>query len=303
MSAEALRLDGREVATYVWQPEAPASSSPRPFLHPVRTLAGRTVSHPHQFGIGVAFPDIHGVNFWGTRTFVSGHGPAWLDNHGSQRHERWERRGGGELAHSLRRLGPDERMLLRERRVIGWERVSGSVWSLSMRSRLANVTDRPLEVRSPAAGGRVGAGYGGFFWRGPAMSGATVLSPAGTGVEQVHGQSAEWVAVAVADWTVVFAPGDAGTARDRWFVRARDYLGVGSSVAWDAPLVLQPGEEIVRHVVALIADGALNADSAAELVAQSGHRAAADGVAEHGLRAADRPVVGGTLGFRSLPVA
>ncbi|MDX3109008.1 PmoA family protein [Nonomuraea angiospora] len=44
MSAEVLRLDGREVAIYVWQPEAPASSSPRPFLHPVRTLAGRTVT-------------------------------------------------------------------------------------------------------------------------------------------------------------------------------------------------------------------------------------------------------------------
>ncbi|MEV4575595.1 PmoA family protein [Nonomuraea jabiensis] len=309
MSAEALRLGGREVAVYVWQPEAPASSSPRPFLHPVRTLAGRTVtdavpvSHPHQFGIGVAYPDIHGVNFWGGRTFVSGHGPAWLDNHGSQRHERWERRGGGELAHSLRWLGPDERMLLRERRVIGCEQVSGSVWSLSVRSRLANATDRPLEVRSPAANGRVGAGYGGFFWRGPAVSGATVLSPAGTGVEPVHGHRAEWVAVAVADWTMVFAPGDADTARDRWFVRARDYLGVGSSVAWDAPLVLQPGEEIARHVVALIADGALNADSAAKLVAESGRGAPADGMAERGLPAADRPVVGGAPGFHSLPVA
>lgn len=303
MSAEVLRLGGREVATYVWRPEAPVSSSPRPFLHPVRTLAGRTVtdaapvSHPHQFGIGLAYPDIHGVNFWGGRTFVPGHGPAWLDNHGSQRHERWERRGGGELAHRLRWLGPDERMLLHERRVIGCEQVSGSVWSLSVRSTLANVTDRPLEVRSPAAQGRVGAGYGGFFWRGPAVSGATVLSPAGTGVEPVHGHSAEWVAVAVADWTMVFAPGDADTARDRWFVRARDYLGVCSSVAWDAPLVLQPGEEIARHVVALIADGALNADSAAKLVAESGR-----GAADRGLPAADPPVLGGTPGFHSRPV-
>ncbi|MDX3108668.1 DUF6807 family protein, partial [Nonomuraea angiospora] len=151
-----------------------------------------------------------------------------------------------------------------------------------------------------------------------AVPGATVLSPAGTGVEPVHGHSAEWVAVAVAGWTMVFAPGDADTARDRWFVRARDYLGVGSSVAWDAPLVLQPGEEIARHVVTLIADGALNADSAAELVAESGRGPAADGVAtdsvatdgvatdgvaDHGLLAADRPVLGGTPGFHSLPVA
>ncbi|MEQ4722282.1 PmoA family protein [Nonomuraea sp. B19D2] len=303
MSAEVLQLNGREVATYVWQPEAPVSSSPRPFLHPVRTLAGRTVtdavpdSHPHQFGIGVAYPDIGGVNFWGGRTFVSGHGPAWLDNHGSQRHERWERRGGGELAHSLRWLGPDERVLLHERRVIGCEPVSGSVWALSVRSRLANVTDRPLEVRSPAAKGRVGAGYGGFFWRGPAVSGATVLSPAGPGAEPVHGCSAAWVAVAGADWTMVFVPGDADTARDRWFVRARDYVGVCSSVAWDEPLVLRPGEEIARHVVTLVADGVLNAESAAELVAESER-----GATDHGLPAADRPVPGGTPGLHPRPV-
>lgn len=99
--------------------------------------------------------------------------------------------------------------------------------------------------------------------------------------------------------------------------------------------MLQPGEEIARHVVALIADGALNADSAAKLVAEIGRGAAsddvadhglpaaadgvaegglpavadhglpaaADGMAERGLPAADRPVVGGAPGFHSLPVA
>ncbi|MFI6481101.1 PmoA family protein [Nonomuraea sp. NPDC050663] len=263
MTSEVLQVNGREVATYVWQPKAPASSSPRPYLHPVRTLAGRTVtdavpdSHPHQFGIGVAFPDIDGVNFWGGRTFVSGHGPAWLDNHGSQRHERWLGRKDGSLSHSVRWLGPDEETLLQERRVITSAPVNGAVWSLAVRSVLTNVADRPLVVRSSASKGRVGAGYGGFFWRGPDVGGAGVFSPSGSGVEPVHGRRADWVAVAGADWTVVFRSEEPGGGT--WFVRARDYLGVGSCVSWDEPKVLRPLETIDINVVALLADGVLGA--------------------------------------------
>ncbi|MFF4621611.1 hypothetical protein [Nonomuraea jabiensis] len=53
-----------------------------------------------------ASPEVHGVNFWGGRTFVSGHGPAWPDNHGSQRHQRWERRGGSAAADGVADHGP-----------------------------------------------------------------------------------------------------------------------------------------------------------------------------------------------------
>ncbi|WP_211370351.1 PmoA family protein [Nonomuraea turkmeniaca] len=275
MATEVLRLDGREVASYVWQPKAPASSSPRPFLHPVRTLAGRTVtdavpdSHPHQFGIGVAFPDLDGVNFWGGRTFVTGHGPAWLDNHGSQRHERWLGRSETSLSHALRWLGPDDGLLLHERRTITCTPVDGpfhgAVWSLAVRTQLTNGAERALVMRSSAAKGRVGAGYGGFFWRGPNVTGAAVFSAAGEGVEPVHGRSAAWVAVAAPEWTLVFRPGDEDTAQDPWFVRARDYLGVGSCVAWAEPLVLEPGEAISRTVVVLVADGRLTAEDVARL--------------------------------------
>jgi hypothetical protein len=85
-----LQVDGREVADYVWRSDLPASTAPRPFLHPVRTLAGTVVtdarphSHTHQLGISIAAPDIGGRNFWGGRTFVAGHGPAWLDDHGAR---------------------------------------------------------------------------------------------------------------------------------------------------------------------------------------------------------------------------
>ncbi len=114
-----LRLHGREVAHYVWQPDVPLATSPRPYLHPVRTLGGSVVtdaapdSHPHQFGISIAAPDIDGRNFWGGRSFVAGHGPAWLDNHGIQRHQRWIRHTDTELAHQLRWIDPRQAELLR----------------------------------------------------------------------------------------------------------------------------------------------------------------------------------------------
>ncbi|MEV4106107.1 PmoA family protein [Nonomuraea sp. NPDC049695] len=277
-----LRLHGRDVAQYVWEPDLPLSASPRPYLHPVRTLAGVTVtdaapdSHPHQFGISVAAPDLDGRNFWGGRTFVAGHGPAWLDNHGTQRHRRWLRRTNTALHHALDWTGPRETTLLREQRSITCRWVNETAWALGIRTRLTNATDRPLPWRTPAALGRVGAGYGGVFWRGPAVAGAAqVLSPVGSGVQSVHGRTAAWVAVTGADrlWTVLFTSADENTARDRWFVRARDYLGVCSSLAWDEPLVLEPGETVDRHVVAVVIDGDISAATAAELA--DGARSAA----------------------------
>ncbi|MFG6196224.1 PmoA family protein [Nonomuraea sp. JJY05] len=272
-----LRLRGHDVAEYVWEPDLPLSASPRPYLHPVRTLAGVTVtdaapdSHPHQFGISVAAPDLDGCNFWGGRTFVAGHGPAWLDNHGIQRHQRWLRRTNTELHHTLEWADPRQATLLREQRSIACRPVDETAWSLSVHTRLTNAADRPLPWRTPAALGRVGAGYGGVFWRGPAFAGAAqVLSPDGADIRRVHGQSADWVAVTGHDrdgrpWTTLFTHADEAGARDRWFVRARDYLGVCSSPAWDEPLVLAPGETIDRHVVTVVIDGDVSAATAAEL--------------------------------------
>lgn len=273
--AAVLRVNGREVAEYVWRPELPLSSSPRPYLHPVRTLAGISVtdaapdSHPHQLGISVAAPNVDGYNFWGGRTWVADHGPAWLDNHGTQRHDRWLHHSATDLVHTLHWVDPRDQILLHERRSIGCRGAGEAAWSLAIRTELTNATDRPLVFRSPAALGRAGAGYGGFFWRGPGAG--TVLSPSGAGVRAVHGATADWLAVTGdaghGSWTVLFVPADDTTARDPWFVRARDYLGVGSSLTWDLPLTLAPEESIARHLVTVVVDGAVSLATATALAA------------------------------------
>ena len=67
-------------------------------------------------------------------------------------------------------------------------------------------------------------------------------------------------------FTLALAPGDAATAGDPWFVRAAGYPGLGSSLAWDAPVTIAPGQQVTRRVRALVADGRLtDAEVAAAL--------------------------------------
>lgn len=257
-AVEVLRLGDRAVAEYVWRPSLPASLAPRPYLHPVRTLAGTTVtelmpaSHRHHLGVSVAVAEVDGANFWGGRTFLPGHGPAWLDNQGSQVHMRWLRRRSDQLMHTLRWTGADGSVLLSERRTVSWRPAGPDAWALDFTFALTNMTERELPIRSPAAHGRAGAGYGGFFWRAPSGH-CRVTAP----TESVHGDRARWLSVAGDGWTLVFLGGDEKTRGDRWFVRTRDYVGVGSSLAWDEPLVLAPHAGLRRRIVTVIADGDL----------------------------------------------
>ncbi|CAM5689168.1 hypothetical protein SBADM41S_07708 [Streptomyces badius] len=76
-SPELLDCAGRTVAHYGHG----AAADGRPRLHPVTTLAGRTVTqerpadHRHHLGVSIAVPDVSGRNFWGGRTYVRGRGP------------------------------------------------------------------------------------------------------------------------------------------------------------------------------------------------------------------------------------
>lgn len=277
-SARDLDVDGRALARYVWEPELPLAYAPRPFLHPVTTPAGTPVtalmpaSHPQHLGVSIALPDVGGANFWGGRSFLPGHGPAWLDNQGIQRHEQWldERTDG--FAHALRWLSHNGETLLTEQRTITFRRATDTAWTLGVRYALTNATADPLTIRSPAASGRAGAGFGGFFWCAPRASrSAEVFSPSGVGAQAVHGQPSDWIALTGgADdghpWTLTFAGADELTRADPWFVRTRDYTGVGSSLTWDVPLTLPPGGVAARSIVTVIADGQLSAGDAAELV-------------------------------------
>ncbi|MEU6882146.1 PmoA family protein [Streptomyces sp. NPDC046712] len=267
-----LRVAGRTVARYVLRPELAPDHSPRPYLHPVSTLAGVPVTeqlpedHPHHLGAGVAVPDVAGFNFWGGRTFVRDQGPTALDNHGVQRHEGFKLRDPDGFVEELS-WAVGERVLLREHRTIAAAPLTDGAWALDFTFSLTNATDEELSFGSPATNGRPGAAYGGFFWRAPLQSAAPgVFGADADGEQAVHGARADWVALAGQGWTLVFAGATEETRRDPWFVRAAEYPGVGSSLASDARLSVPAGGTVVRRVVTVVADGRLDRDAAAALV-------------------------------------
>ncbi|MFI1928552.1 PmoA family protein [Streptomyces sp. NPDC020377] len=267
-----LRVAGRPVARYVTRPELPARLSPRPYLHPVTTLAGTAVTelspadHTHHLGVGVAVPDVEGHNFWGGRTYVRDRGPTELDNHGTQRHGSFQLRDPDGFVEELRWVASGTE-LLRERRTVAATELTDTAWALDFTFSLTNVTSGPLSIGSPATNGRPGAAYGGFFWRARKEDAAPEVFTAGThGEASVHGARADWLALAGDHWTLVFAGATAATRRDPWFVRTAEYPGVGSSLACAHRLQVPPGETAVRRIVTVVADGRLDRHEAAALV-------------------------------------
>ncbi|MET7697781.1 PmoA family protein [Streptomyces sp. NPDC005485] len=267
-----LRVAGRPVGRYITRPELPPRLSPRPYLHPVTTLAGTAVTelspadHIHHLGVGVAVPDVEGHNFWGGRTYVRGQGPTELDNHGAQRHTCFQLRDPDGFVEELRWVaGGGE--LLRERRTVAASELTESAWALDFTFSLTNITDADLSVGSPATNGRPGAAYGGFFWRARKEADAPrVFTAAAEGEEAVHGTRADWLALVGAGWTLVFAGATEPTRCDPWFVRTAEYPGVGSSLAHGERLSIAAGETVVRRIVTVVADGILDRDGAAALV-------------------------------------
>ncbi|MEU5640375.1 DUF6807 domain-containing protein [Streptomyces milbemycinicus] len=272
-----LRCDGRPVGTYTHRPQLPDALSPRPYLHPVRTLAGITVTesrpadHPHHLGVGMAVPDVAGRNFWGGRTYVRGQGPTELDNHGSQRHLGWLLRDPDGFVEELSWVAGGRQLLL-ERRTVAVRALSHGAdgcWALDFTTALTNVTGETVTIGSPATNGRPGAGYGGFFWRAPRRSEPPrVFSADGEGDSAVHGRPSDWLALAAEDWTLVFAGATGDTRADPWFVRTGDYSGVGSALAWDRRLAIAPADTVTRRIVTAVADGRLDRGVAARIGAQ-----------------------------------
>ncbi|GIG86925.1 DUF6807 domain-containing protein [Plantactinospora endophytica] len=100
-----LRVCGKTVAEYVLDdPHVDPRWGRRPYLHPVRTLAGVVVTdtlpedHRWHLGVSIAMQDVSGTNLWGGRTYVRDAGYTWLDDHGQIVHDDWLPDGAGDGA-------------------------------------------------------------------------------------------------------------------------------------------------------------------------------------------------------------
>jgi Methane oxygenase PmoA len=299
-----LRVGGVEVATYVADPDLDIRLAPRPYLHPVRTLGGTTVTdalcfdHPWHLGASVTLSDVGGVNFWGGRTYVRGEGYVWLDDHGRIKHQDQdqgpvpgssgyipslppETGRGHPVAGAPERMPAPCHVRAHSRLPQNLDWLDGEGRTLLTERRTITAAAAPhgwrltfdyaltapaaVSLGSPATHGRTGgAGYGGFFWRG-APGDAHAFTAELDGEREVNGSAEPWVAVTVGDsYTLIF---EGLQDDDRWFVRTGEYVGICAALAFERPLTLPAGGTLARRVDVLVADGVLSRADVARAVA------------------------------------
>lgn len=277
--AVSVRASGVELFRYVHAPDDPQVESPRPYLHPVRTLDGDVVSiyrphdHPWHKGISLALANVGGANFWGGVTFRRGLGYVQLPNNGSVRHLAFDAvtidpaacdGGAVRLTERLRWVTEQGETWLHERRRIAAALLAGAqAWVLAFRTELVNARGRELRFGSPTTDGRPLAGYGGLFWRGPrSFTGGEIVAPDGGG-EEMMGRRAGWLAfvgrhdeVGRAS-SVVFVddPGNPGHPT-RWFVRSVPFACACPAPFFSEELALPPGATLALRYDVVVAAGA-----------------------------------------------
>jgi hypothetical protein len=249
-------------------------------LHPVRTLSGVVVSAAHpadhdwHTGVGMAIPDVNGSNLWGGSTYVPGQGYQLLDDHGVVVGEEPEQEPDG-FSQQLSWFGRDGSVQLAERRSVGWAGLDARTWRLHFESELR--ADHGATLGSPGSKGRPDGGYGGFFWRFPSCNSVEVFTAEAQGEDEVQGAISPWVAWsanftagpgASGPATIVVASPDSAGAKEPWFVRVRSYPGLGSALAWDRPLRLEPGQVLRRRFEVAVAVGRLTREQARALAAE-----------------------------------
>ena len=173
-AVEIHRAGGGLLLRYVYRPDTPGNESPRPYAHPVNTLAGELLTnfrpndHPWHHGLSFTINCLGDFNFWGGPTYRAGAGYKFIENHGVQQHVAWEEQSATRLAHTLDwSVAATGEKLLAERRVLEFALVSSSAWSLRWKSALQNVSGRPLALgQYHSSHGLAGSHYTGLQFRG-----------------------------------------------------------------------------------------------------------------------------------------
>ena len=275
-----------ELFRYVYRPRMAPLESPKPYFHPIRTLAGNVVTiyrpydHVWHKGLQMTFAVLSGQNFWGGPTYVHGKGYVQLPNNGSMEHRAWKRLDSGpdrlDLLEELTWASAEGQPWIAEERAItldGFDPERG-FWTLGFRLHFTNVRDTPLVVGSPTTEGRPNAGYGGLFWRGPrSFFRGPIVAPEGQEGAGMMGRAAPWLAYTgrhdeTADTsTLVFVDQpDSFRFPTRWFVRDDPFAAASFAVTFDDEHTLAPGASLDLHHRIVFANGAWSAEEVSALV-------------------------------------
>lgn len=269
-----MRID---VARAVTGTDLPPVHSPRPYLHPVRTLTGLDLTavtptdHRHQYGMSMPVASVNGTSYWGGRTYLEGRGPTLLPNHGAQllvdSHSE-----GARLTQEIEWRNEHGALQLREVRTLEGAPLGPGAWVLRCMSTLT-AADGEVIISSPSVAGRSGAGYGGLFWRLSSAHRTTLLASVGPSSEaSLHGSREPWLAYvqersnASAALVLVQHPRIEALP---WFLRLETYPAAGPALAFDKELRLEAGESTSTALAGIAVDTAPDTATAAELAAHA----------------------------------
>jgi len=261
------------LATYVYRPGTARLESPKPYLHPLRTLAGDEVTlfrpHDHVWHKGIAWslPYVGEHNFWGGPTYVHGSSYVQRPNNGSALHRTitgLDSAGAtASLSHDLDWVSQGGEAVLSERRALGFTLADEVSWVLTVTTSMTNVSGQALAFGSPTTKGRANAGYGGLFWRGPrSFTGGVLQSPGGTGGDDLRGTRAAWFAFrgrhdgTGRSSTVLIADHPANPHHPpQWFARTEEFACLNPAPFFSEELDLADGETVTFRYAVVIATG------------------------------------------------
>ncbi|WP_456823448.1 DUF6807 domain-containing protein [Cellulomonas sp. P5_E12] len=277
--------DGTTLAQYVYVPTDVQLESPRPYLHPVRTRGGDLVTafrpHDHVWHKGIAWslPVVGDHNFWGGPTYVHGEGYVQLENDGSMDHVALTSLSVSpdrvDVAHTLAWHTQAREHVIDEQRSLAFVVPSSrdDAWVLTFTTTMTNVSAADLTIGSPTTRGRENAGYGGLFWRGPrSFTGGTLLAPDFSGGEEIRGTRGPWMGfVGRHDETggastVVIVDGTGNPSHPpQWFARTELFGCLNPAPFFSTEVPFAPGDSLTFRYAVVVADGASNPATAAEL--------------------------------------
>jgi hypothetical protein len=276
-----------ELFTYTYRPDTPTLESPKPYLHPIRTLTGDLVSlyRPHDpvwhKGIAWSLPHVGPHNFWGGPTYTHGQFYVQKDNNGSAVHRELTALSvsgdRADLAHRLDWSSQAGEPVIDEHRALSATVLDGTTWVLTFDTTMTNVSGETLDIGSPTTKGRENAGYGGLFWRGPrSFTGGLVQSPTGKGSgNDLRGTRAEWLAFRgkhdeTGTASTVVMVDHAGNPQHPplWFVRSEEFACICPAPFFAEELPVPAGATVRFRYAVVVADGDRGDEGTAELAAQ-----------------------------------
>jgi hypothetical protein len=258
-----LRYHDQLLFRYVYESKTPAVESPRPYFHPLRTLAGNEISlfrpydHPWHVGLSMTAAYLSGENFWGGPTYTREAGYVQLENNGRIQHSNWEQTICDDNLYCVEHLqwitGAGATWIDEVRSIVVSEvDPEAGYWCLDLIFHLINSWHLPLTFGSPTTEGRPDAGYGGLFWRGPrSFLHGKILGADGSEGSESMGKQSPWLAFSGRhdgnheQSTIVFID-QPGNPRypNKWFVRNDPYACISCSFLFDEYYILQPGEAL-----------------------------------------------------------